>query len=98
MSQDLDGWSSEWPVFLPSQHWSIVSESSVSLSVICCRYPHRAQELEQLHMETQLGDPVGSSARAEKAPEGPSAPLRLKKTYVQVLLSHPGLEILPCSS
>lgn len=42
-------------------HGSVASNSSVSLSVIRSRPPPRAQKLEQLHVETQSGDPVGSS-------------------------------------
>ena len=45
----LGGCSTDCPVC--PQH-----KSSVSLPVICSRPPHRAQELEQLHMETRAGD------------------------------------------
>lgn len=38
-------------------HGSVASKSSVSLSVICSRPLLRAQELEQLHVETQSGEP-----------------------------------------
>lgn len=38
----------------------VVSKSFVSLSITCSRPPHKAQELKQIHMETQPGDLMGS--------------------------------------
>ena len=54
----------------------------MSLSVICSKLPHRAEELEQPHIKTQTGDSVDSSVRKEKAPMGTSAPLRWKQMQI----------------
>ena len=45
------------------------SKSSVSPSVVCSRSPHRARDLKQLHVESQLGDP-GNSFVGGEAPMG----------------------------
>lgn len=58
--------------------------------------PHRPQELEQLHVETQLGDPVDSSARRE-APRRPLGPLRWRQPQTLGPPVPPCTGSAPCS-
>ena len=59
--------------------------------------PHKAKDLEQLHVETQPGGVMGYSVRGGEALLGSSAPLSWKQTQILVPLCHPGwgISLLP---